>query len=112
MLIRWYNEGTVKNGMPAVPGDGYTWRTLPDLNQKIWEKYQKVPLEDSKKMLRESHAVMMKMIGSHTDGELFSKNVYRWTRTTTLGAYFISCTSSHYDWAMNKIKVHIKTCGT
>ncbi|MDR2699039.1 MAG: ClbS/DfsB family four-helix bundle protein [Candidatus Methanoplasma sp.] len=110
MVMRWHEEGTVKGGMPAVPGEGYTWMTLPGLNQKIWERYQDVPLADSKTMLRGSHAEIMGLIKKHTNDELFSKGVYKWTKTTTLGAYFISSTSSHYDWAMTKIKLHIKTC--
>jgi len=108
MVKRWYDEGTVKGGIPSVPGDGYTWKTLPELNQRIWEKYQDVPLASSKEMLRESHKMIMNVISSHTDDELFSKGVYKWTKSTTLGAYFISATSSHYEWAMNKIKMHIK----
>jgi hypothetical protein len=28
---------------------------------------------------------------------------------STLGAYCVSVTASHYDWAMKKIKAHIKT---
>ena len=28
--------------------------------------------------------------------------------TTNFGAYFISTTSSHYDWALKKLKVHRK----
>ena len=44
MVKRWYEEGTVKGGMPAVPGEGYTWMTLPDLNTDIWKRYQDVPL--------------------------------------------------------------------
>jgi len=110
MVKGWHHEGTVKNGMPAVPGDGYTWRTLPELNQRIWEKYQSTALADSKKMLRESHAMIMNIVRSHTDEELFSRGRYKWTGTNALGAYFVSCTSSHYDWAMNKIKLHIRTC--
>jgi len=111
MVMTWHNEGTVKGGMPAVPGEGYTWRTLPELNQKIWERYQGTTLADSKAMLRESHAMVMEIIGSHTDEELFTRGKYKWTGTNALGAYFVSCTSSHYDWAMNKIKLHIKTRG-
>jgi hypothetical protein len=110
MIKRWHREGTVNGGMPAVPGEGYTWRTLPELNQKIWERYQNVSLDDSKTMLHESHAMIVSLIGSHTNDELFSKGIYRWTKTSTLGAYFVSGTSSHYEWAMNKVKVHIKTC--
>jgi len=110
MIKRWYDEGTVKGGMPAVPGEGYTWMTLPDLNMEIWKKYQDVPLPSAKDMLRKSHGEMMRVIESHTNDELFSKGVYKWTKTTNLGAYFISGTSSHYDWAMTKIKLHAKTC--
>jgi len=111
MVKRWYEEGTVKGGMPAVPGEGYTWVTLPDLNKEIWKRYQDVPLPSAKEMLRKSHEEIMGIVESHTNDELFTKGVYKWTKTTSLGAYFISCTSSHYDWAIKKIKLHAKTCG-
>ncbi|MCI9384608.1 MAG: ClbS/DfsB family four-helix bundle protein, partial [Lachnospiraceae bacterium] len=42
--------------------------------------------------------------------ELFSKGVYKWVGTSTLGSYFVSTTSSHYDWAMKKLKAHRKNC--
>jgi len=111
MVKRWYVEGTVKGGMPAVPGEGYTWVTLPDLNMEIWKKYQDVPLPSAKEMLKKSHEEILGIVESHTNDELFSKGVYKWTKTTNLGAYFISSTSSHYDWAIKKIKLHAKTCG-
>ena len=109
MVQKWYTIGTVKKIMPQVPGEGYTWRTLPDLNFEIWKKYQSMPLEEAKQKLDESHLMIMSLIEKHTNEELFSKNVYKWTKSTTLGAYFVSGTSSHYDWAMKKIKKHINT---
>lgn len=42
--------------------------------------------------------------------ELFSKGTYDWVGGSTLGSYFVSVTSSHYDWAMKKIKAHQKKC--
>jgi hypothetical protein len=111
MVKKWHEEGTLKGGVPAVPGEGYTWATLPGLNMEIWKRYQAVPLASAKEMLNNSHNEIMMIVGSHTDGELFTKGVYKWTKTTTLGAYFISCTSSHYDWAIKKIKLHAKTGG-
>ena len=39
MMLRWYKEGMSGN-KPAMPAEGYTWKTVPDLNLKIWEKYQ------------------------------------------------------------------------
>jgi hypothetical protein len=41
--------------------------------------------------------------------ELFAKKAFSWTGTTTLGAYCVSATSSHYDWAIKKLKNHLKT---
>ena len=38
MLENWHRIGTIEGGIPQVPGEGYTWKTLPDLNMKIWEK--------------------------------------------------------------------------
>ena len=109
MLQQWYTVGVLNGGIPAVPGEGYTWKTLPALNLKIWERYQNVPLDDAKAMLKDSHKMIMDLIDKHTNDELFSRGVYKWTKTSTLGAYFIGSTSSHYDWAMKKIKRHIKS---
>lgn len=59
-------------------------------------------------MLNRSHKDVMLIIDSFTDDELFSKKVFTWTGTSTLGAYCVSATSSHYDWAIKKVKKHIK----
>nr|WP_290438624.1 ClbS/DfsB family four-helix bundle protein [Streptococcus salivarius] len=32
------------------------------------------------------------------------------TFLSVLGSYFVSTTSSHYDWAMKKLKAHQKNC--
>ncbi len=104
MMERWHNEG--KEGkMPAVPAEGYTWRTYTAMNREIWKKYQGTSLEVSKKLLKKSHKKMTSLIESHSNEELFSKNVYAWTKTSTLGSYFVSQTSSHYDWALKTLKV-------
>jgi Uncharacterized conserved protein len=109
MVENWHRIGVLENGNPVVPGEGYTWKTLPDLNLKIWKKYQDTDLESSKQMLMESHTMIMNLIETHTNDELFLKSVYKWTKSSKLGAYFVGCTSSHYDWAMKKIKRHIKS---
>ena len=40
----------------------------------------------------------------------FQKKVYKWVGGSTLGSYFVSATSSHYNWAIKKIKAHQKNC--
>ena len=48
------------------------------------------------------------LIGEMSDEELFSKGVFDWTGTTTLGSYCVSATSSHYNWAFKDIKKALK----
>ncbi len=95
---------------PDMPATGYTWKTLPDLNQKIWEKYQNIPYLQSISLLQKSFKDLRKIIELHSDEELFTKKKYKWTGTTSLGAYLISATSSHYDWALKILKQHKKDC--
>jgi len=109
MVIEWHRVGVLEKGVPNVPGIGYTWKTLPLLNQEIWRMYQDTPLNEAKGLLNESHDAVTDLIMSHSNDDLFSRKVYEWTKSTTLGAYFIGCTSSHYDWAIKKIKMHRKS---
>ena len=74
----------------------------------FWEKHQKTSLLESKEMLNKSHEAVMSLAASLTNEELFSKYVFKWVGGSTLGSYFVSATSSHYDWAMKKLKAHQK----
>ncbi|RDW17253.1 ClbS/DfsB family four-helix bundle protein [Oceanobacillus chungangensis] len=103
MLEKWYNEG-MAGEKPIMPAPGYTWRTLSELNNVIWEKYQTTSLSDAMIKLAESHIKMMQLINEHNNDELYTKKYYPWTKTTSLGTYFIANTSSHYEWAMKKVK--------
>ena len=49
-------------------------------------------------MFKKSYKDVVALIEKHNDDELFTKKKYQWTGTTSLGSYFISATSSHYDW--------------
>lgn len=107
MMFNWYEKG-MKGEKPIMPAEGYTWKTLPDLNKKIWISYQNVELEIIKNNLAASYENMQTLIMNHTDEELFQKKRYKWTGSTSLGAYFISNTSSHYAWAIRIIKKSMK----
>jgi hypothetical protein len=50
----------------------------------------------------------MALIERHSDAELFTKEHYAWTGRTSLGAYLVSCTSSHYDWALKLVRNGLK----
>lgn len=61
-------------------------------------------------MLQRSHNDVLALIEGFSDEELFTKGVYKWTAGSTLGAYFISSTASHYDWAIKKLRAHQRKC--
>ena len=107
MMRQWYTVG-MSGEKPAMPAPGYTWRTLPDLNKKIWRDYRNHDMEEVRKKLEDSHRDIRQMIEQHSDEELFEKKRYPWTGSTSLGAYLISNTSSHYAWAYKLIKKAMK----
>ncbi len=103
MMMEWHKVG-MSGEKPDMPSLGYTWKTVPALNKEIWKKYQSVSYEKGVKLLDASFKDIQEIIKSHTDEELFEKKKYKWTGTTSMGSYFISATSSHYDWAMKLLR--------
>ncbi|GBU24404.1 hypothetical protein R83H12_01034 [Fibrobacteria bacterium R8-3-H12] len=103
MMENWYKVG-MSGKKPSIPAEGYTFQTLPKLNHKIWEKYKGTELKKAIAMFKKSHKDVMALIEKHNDDELFTKKKYQWTGTTSLCAYFISATSSHYDWGLKTVK--------
>ena len=103
MFLEWYKVG-MAGQKPDMPAKGFTWNTLPDLNKKIWENYKNIDLQEALRLFDDSFTEVQKIILKHSNEELFEKKRYKWTGTTSLGAYLISATSSHYDWAFKLIK--------
>jgi hypothetical protein len=103
MMMKWYTIG-MSGTKPDMPAKGYTWKTTADLNQTIWEKYQNTSYKEALLLLDESFNNIQNLIKEHSNDELFEKKRYKWTGTTSLGSYLVSATSSHYDWAIKKIK--------
>lgn len=108
LLLSWIAANMGGDNKPFLP-DTYTWKTYGDMNVRFWEKHQSTSYEDAVTMLCESHGKVMTLIESLSNEELFDKQRFSWTGTTNVGSYCVSATSSHYDWAMKKIKRHLKT---
>lgn len=107
MLMVWYTIG--KTGeKPEMPGKGFTWKELPKLNELIYQKYKDETLGDIFERLNKTHQKVTNIITAHSNEELFTKKLYPWTGSTSMGSYFTSATSSHYAWALKEIKKWIK----
>ena len=107
LLLNWIknNKSGTKTGFLPEP---YNWKTYPQMNIGFWEKHQKTPLEEAVALLEKSHSDTMALIDLFSNEELFTNKYFSWTGTTSLGSYCVSATSSHYDWAIKKIKRHKK----
>lgn len=105
LLLNWVCNNKTEPVVHFLPSP-YTWKTYPEMNVRLWEKHQKTPFLVSVSMLRNSHADVVAMISSFSNEALFTKKFYPWTGTTSLASYCISATSSHYDWALKKLRRH------
>lgn len=110
LLLNWIRANRNGENQPFLP-EPYNWKTYSAMNVEFWKKHQSTPLAEAKDKLKESHREVMTLIETFSNDELFAKGGLHWTGTSTLGAYCVSATASHYDWAMKKIRMHIKTSG-
>ena len=109
LILNWVNSNQNGEEKPFIPKP-YNWKTYGDMNVEFWKKHQNTPLEEAKKMINKSHKDVLVLAEKFSNDELFSKNIFKWVGGSTLGSYFVSATSSHYDWAIKKLKAHQKNC--
>ncbi|MDE7260147.1 MAG: ClbS/DfsB family four-helix bundle protein [Lachnospiraceae bacterium] len=109
LLLDWVPSNQKGENKPLLPKP-YTWKTYGNLNEFFWKKHQNTTLEEASQMLEQSHKEVLNLAETFTNEELFTKGIYKWVGTSTLGSYFISDTSSHYNWALKKLKAHRKNC--
>ncbi|MGH0053165.1 MAG: ClbS/DfsB family four-helix bundle protein [Sphaerochaetaceae bacterium] len=108
LLLNWIEANQKGEAKPFLP-EPYNWKTYGQMNVEFWKRHQSTSYEDARNMLYASHEKVMHMIELLTNEELFETKHFEWTGNSTLGAYCVSATASHYAWAIKKIKAHSKT---
>lgn len=108
LLLNWIKSNQSGQKVNFLP-EPYNWKTYPKMNVEFWEKHQQTTLNEAVDLLQKSHIDSIDIIDTFSDEELFTNKYFPWTGTTSLGSYCVSATSSHYDWAIKKIKKHKKT---
>lgn len=107
LLLRWVDSNQKGDNVPFLPRP-YNWKTYGKLNMEFWKKHQNTSLKEAESLLQKSHGDVLKLAEAFSNEELFSKGVFEWAGGNALGSYFVSVTSSHYDWAVKKLKAHRK----
>ena len=108
LLLNWEEDNKKGLAMPFIPAP-YNWKTYGQMNVEFWKKHQSTSYVEAREMLLDSHRKVMELIKNYSNEELFEKKHFSWTGTSNLGSYCVSATSSHYDWAMKKMKAHWKS---
>ena len=104
-FVQNIREGHPRDYLP----DEYR-RNYHEMDKMLVEKHQATPLEESQRLLQQTHDEMLSLAESFTEEELFTKGYYKNTYTTTMAAYFVSVTTSPYGQAMKLLKTHQKNC--
>lgn len=107
LLLNWINSNLNAEPLPFLPS-AYTWKTYGEMNIKFWKKHQTTSLKESKEKLMVSHREVLTIIEKFSNEELFTKQYFDWTGSTSLGSYCVSTMSSHYEWAIKKLRAHSK----
>lgn len=107
LLLDWVSANRDGEDKAFLP-EPYNWRTYGEMNVWFWKKHQNTELDVAKEMLAKSHKEVMALVETFTEEELFTQGIYKWVGNSTLGSYFVSNTSSHYNWAIKKLKTHRK----
>lgn len=90
--------------------EGYNWKTYGDMNNVFFNRCQNISEEEALLRFKDSHEKVMEALETFSMEELFTNTYYPWVGGSCIGSYFISTTSSHYDWAIKKIKAHRRNC--
>lgn len=103
LLLDWVKANQSGETKPFLL-EGYNWKTTGAMNVVFWEKHQETSYEKALQLLADSHQQVLELAETFSNDELFSKGTFPWVGGSTLGSYFVSATSSHYDWATKKIR--------
>ena len=108
MTLNWEKAGSAGEH-PSIPAEGYTFAETPALNEAIYQRTMNDAWDDVVARLLATHAELRAVIERYSDDDLFTKQRFAWTRSTSVGAYLVSATSSHYAWASKLIRKWAKT---
>lgn len=103
MALDWEKAGRSGEKL-ELPAPGLSWRDTPILNEQIYQRTKDDLWGDVMSRFGASHKRVRKLVAGYDRDRLFEKAYLPWTGTTSVGAYAVSASSSHYDWATKLIR--------
>jgi len=107
MFLTWYRAG-LEGGHPDMPAKGYKWNQTPALNQAIWERYRRKPLDDVWADFETSFDEIFSLAQGLSTNELLEPGHFPWTGRNSLTTYLGANTTSHYRTATKILERWLK----
>lgn len=107
LLVAWVESNLAGEAIPFLPA-GYTWTSYAPMNVSFRDQHAGTTLAEALALVAASRARVIEVIESFPDDVLFAKKHYPWTGSTSVGAYCVSATVAHDEWAMKKLRKHAK----
>lgn len=101
-FIGWYKAGQ-RGETPETPAPGLTWRDLESLNQRIYQQYCDLPLDEVREKSSASYQEIVALLDGMSDEELFTPGRYAWLNGGRLADWAAANTCSHYYWAKTQV---------
>jgi hypothetical protein len=107
MLVSWCDAGW-RGESPAVPGEGYTWATLSDLNQRIFDEHRDDRLEHVMADWHDTSGRLIALTEATSEADLFAPGRFTWTGRGTLASFVYECGPNHHRWSAAEIREGLK----
>lgn len=107
LWLGWVSENMAGVNRPFLPRP-YTWNNYAGMNEEFRVKHLNTSYGEALDLLRTSHDEILDKVQPLGNEELFTKRYFSFTGGTSLGSYTVSATSSHYAWAIKKIRKYKK----
>ena len=107
MLFGWYDAGW-RGEKPAVPAEGFTWATMAQLNQRIFEQRRDEAWSRILGDWQDTSRRLIALTESISEADLFTPGRYTWTGRGTLASFAYECGPNHYRWAVRDIRKALK----
>ena len=103
LWLNWLDANMNGENRPFLPSP-YSWSNYAPMNEGFRAKHVGTTYQEALELLTASHEEILARVQGFSDEELFTKKHFSFTGTTSLGSYTVSATSSHYEWAIKKIR--------
>jgi len=103
MFLGWYKLGLLGEN-PRTPAEDLKWTQTPALNDRIYRKWKDEEAEVVLAEFESTYRRMLELAYALPEELLFQKGLYPWLRVWPLSRWIAAQTSSHYRWALTRIR--------